>query len=67
MITIDLSDLFLYLIPFIVIWFIVHKMMLKNDDKKDRMYFSLLFSIVIYWAIIMTYNELSQLNFKIQL
>lgn len=52
--TIDLSDVLLYLIPFVVIWFIVYKIIPKDDDnKRIRIIFSLLFSIVIYLAIIL--------------
>jgi predicted CDP-diglyceride synthetase/phosphatidate cytidylyltransferase len=64
MITIDLNDLFLYLIPFVVIWVIMYKIVLKDDNKPERRSFSLLFAIVIYWGLMMTY---SQINFKIQL
>jgi predicted CDP-diglyceride synthetase/phosphatidate cytidylyltransferase len=64
MITIDLNDLFLYLIPFVVIWVIMYKIVLKDDNKPERRSFSLLFAIVIVWGLLMTY---SQINFKIQL
>ena len=64
MITIDLNDVLLYLIPFVVIWFIIYKMTPKDDEnKRVRIIFSLLFANLIYWAIIL----ISQLNFKIQL
>ena len=63
MITIDLSDVLLYLIPFIVIWVIMHKIVLKSYENDIRTFFSLVFSILIFELFIL----LSDLNFKIQL
>lgn len=65
--TIDLSEVLFYLIPFIVIWVIFYKWAFKNDWKELRIFSSMILSMAIYLFLIAIYIFLQTINFKIKL